>query len=189
MKDRKQKKSGERFIRIPHWVMLLPEYRSLSYASRALLDDIVMQFNGRNNGSLVMCEKAMRPLGWNSSATITKCKRELIANGLLVETRKGAKPNRAAWFALRWLSLDVKEGQDINPLKYRTLAQMLVNAGPPKTGVEVTKIAPVSGVRPPITTPETGAMLPKIAASSTPLSGEYIEVAIPEVLEGESVDG
>jgi len=44
---------------------------------------------------------------------------ELQACGLLIETRKGARPNKAAWFALSWLDLDHGQGLDIDPKQYR----------------------------------------------------------------------
>ena len=40
--------------------------------------------------------------------------------GLLIETRMGMRPNRAAWFALGWYALDVTDGIDLDPKTYRT---------------------------------------------------------------------
>jgi hypothetical protein len=119
MKDRSNSK--ERFLGIPHWVMRHPAVRAASYRARALLFDVALQFNGHNNGSLVVCDKALKPLGWNSRDGLCKAKQELLALGLLVETRRGARPNKAAWFALGWRKLDIVDGFDINPRSYVTL--------------------------------------------------------------------
>lgn len=185
MKDRKQKKSSERFIRIPFWVMDMPAWKKLSFSSRALIQDVLMQYNGKNNGKLVLCEKALKPRGWTSTTTVTKCKRELIEHGFMVETRKGAKPNKASWYALTWLGLDVREGVDINPSKYRTLAQRQFDIRPPETAVEKRKTVAFSDVLHPVVTPETATVRPKNVGSSTSFSDAYIEVAIPTAFEGE----
>lgn len=142
----KKARSSERFVGIPHWVMNDPAFRSLSHRARALLFDVMLQYNGRNNGSLVICEKAMRPLGWMSKDGLTKAKRELVDGYLLVVTRVGARPNRAAWYAMSWRALDVVEGLDIDPKKYVTL-KMKNAFGPPQDGVAAALIGPCAGVK------------------------------------------
>lgn len=62
----------------------------------------------------------MRPRGWNSNGTISRALGELKESGFLIETRMGMRPNRAAWFALGWVSLDETSGLDIDPRNYRT---------------------------------------------------------------------
>jgi hypothetical protein len=37
---------------------------------------------------------------------LTKAKRELLETELIFETIKGARPNRASWYALTWQTLD-----------------------------------------------------------------------------------
>ena len=48
----------------------------------------------------------MRLRGWRSEATLMKAKRELIEMGLIVETRKGARPNKASLYAVTFYALD-----------------------------------------------------------------------------------
>ena len=119
-KANKTKRDGARFLALPHVVIDSPSYQSLGFAARALLIDIARQYTGTNNGRLVACAKAMRPRGWNSNGTITRALVELKETGLLIETRMGMRPNRAAWFALGWVSLDETSGLDIDPRTYRT---------------------------------------------------------------------
>jgi hypothetical protein len=184
MKERKAK-GTDRFVGIPFWVMNHASFRAASHRARSLLLDVLLQYNGRNNGSLVVCDKALKPLGWNSNDGITKAKRELMELGLLVETRRGAKPNRASWYALGWRQLDVKEGLDIDPRKYVNLASRKVESRPPQDGVVSHKIAPWHGVEEETATPPGGAMKSEISRSSTPPHGAYIDIAIPTGLEVE----
>lgn len=119
-KSNKAKRDGARFLALPHVVLDSPSYQALGYAARALLIDIARQYTGTNNGRLVACAKYLAPRCWNSNGTITRALVELRESGLLIQTRMGMKPNRAAWFALGWLSLDETNGLDIDPRTYRT---------------------------------------------------------------------
>jgi hypothetical protein len=71
-----------------------------------LLIDLFAQYRGDNNGDLSACWKFMQPRGWRSEATLSKAKRQLIDLGLIVETRKGARPNKASLYAVTWCALD-----------------------------------------------------------------------------------
>jgi len=143
-KRAKQKKLDVgRFFAIPHKVLFSEEYRKLKYSSKALLFDIAAQFSGKNNGKLVCCESYLRPLGWNSNGTITSALKELLACGLLIQTRQGMRPplSQAAWFALGWLQLDKIDGLDINPTTYRRskltpIATAKNNFPTPKIGMD-----------------------------------------------------
>jgi hypothetical protein len=113
------KRDGKRFVALPEVVLESPGYRRAGYAARALLTDIAMQYTGHNNGKLTACAKYLTPKGWTSNNTVLRAVHELQACGLLIETRKGARPNKAAWFALSWLDLDQGTGLDIDPKHYR----------------------------------------------------------------------
>jgi hypothetical protein len=117
-KDKDRRIVG-RFLALPYDVLRSPAYRDLGHPARSLLLDIAIQFCGDNNGKLVACRKYLTPLGWTSNDTVTRALRDLKAAGLLIETRMGMKPNRAAWFALGWKALDVAPGMDIDPRTYR----------------------------------------------------------------------
>ena len=109
------------FTALPHTVIHSEQFRSLGYAARALLFDVAAQYNRKNNGMLVCCEKYLKPLGWNSNGTISRGLKELKENGLLIQTRQGMMPpcSQAAWFALAWFSIDVYDGLDIDPKSYK----------------------------------------------------------------------
>jgi hypothetical protein len=54
--------------------------------------------------------------GWRSEATLHKAKQELLALGLIAETRKGARPNKASLYGVTWAELDECDGKlDISP--------------------------------------------------------------------------
>ena len=118
-KGNRDKRDGRQFVALPRVVLESPGYRQAGHAARSMLIDIAMQYTGHNNGKLVACAKYVEPIGWNSNATVLRAVRELLSCGLLIETRKGARPNKAAWFALSWLDLDQGEGLDIEPKLYR----------------------------------------------------------------------
>ena len=118
-KNNRDKRDGKQFVLLPRVVLESPGYRQAGHAARSMLIDIAMQYSGHNNGKLVACAKYVEPIGWNSNATVLRAVRELLVCGLLIETRKGARPNKAAWFALSWLDLDQGQGLDIDPKLYR----------------------------------------------------------------------
>lgn len=94
-------------------------YIEASPYARMLLFDLFSQFRGNNNGDLCAAWKFMRPRGWRSEATLNKAKKELLALGLIVETRKGARPNKASLYAVTWCALDDCGGKlDITPKSF-----------------------------------------------------------------------
>ena len=118
---RDTKRDGGRFLALPHEVIDCVAYRGLGHVGRSLLIDIARQYNHHNNGKLTACMKYLRPLGWKSADTITRAKAELLASGLLIETRKGARPNKAAWYMLAWFDIDISEGMDSQPETYQRI--------------------------------------------------------------------
>jgi hypothetical protein len=156
-KQSKAKRDGDRYLALPHVVIDSPSYRALGYPARALLIDIARQYTGSNNGRLVACAKYLKPLGWNSNDTVTRALGELKASGLLIETRMGMRPNRAAWFALGWYQLDAVDGMDIDPRTYRTGAYKIA-ALIPRVGVESVRTVPAGGVRASVVAPFAGAI-------------------------------
>lgn len=100
------------FIALPWQVVDSPAYQGLSPHAKALLIDIARQYSGSNNGALRCGRAYMQPRGWNSVDMLTKAKRELLDAGLLFETVKGCRPNKASWYALTWLTLDKLDGFD-----------------------------------------------------------------------------
>lgn len=167
-----------RFTALPHTVIHSAEYRQLGYAARSLLFDIAAQYNSSNNGKLVCCSKYLKPLGWTSNDTITRALRELKASGLLIQTRQGMRPpcSQAAWFAIGWFGLDVTNGLDIEPSKYRRCLLMPFKVPLPKGGVMKKKTTPINGAEALKPAPIDGTVQAKKPEPHTPNNGEYIDL-------------
>lgn len=115
----KDKRDGGAFITLPLAVLNSRAYVGLSSHSRMLLLDLFVQYRGDNNGDLCAAWKFMQPRGWRSEETLQKAKQELIGAGLIVETRKGARPNKASLYAVTWCALDHCGGKlDISPSSF-----------------------------------------------------------------------
>jgi len=100
------------FVPIPWLVLDSPAYQRLSHPARSLLLEIARQFHGDDNGRMLVTLAYLNPRGWTSNATITKAKQELLDAGLIYETVKGRRPNRASWYACTWWSIDKLDGYD-----------------------------------------------------------------------------
>ena len=105
-KNATDKRDGGAFITLPLSVLDGAAYLSLNAYARMLLFDLAAQYRGDNNGDLCAAWKLMHPRGWKSEETLNKAKRDLLEAGLIVETRKGARPNKCSLFALTWYALD-----------------------------------------------------------------------------------
>lgn len=115
-KDAKSKRDGGRFFIIPESVLNGAAYISLSAHARMLLFDLYTQYNGNNNGDLCMAFSMMKRRGWKSTHTLQAAKKELLESDLIVETRKGGRPNLASLYAVTWNALDDCNGKlDFDP--------------------------------------------------------------------------
>jgi hypothetical protein len=113
-----QKRDSGAFVAVPMAVLECPAYIGLSPSAIKLLWDIASQLRGDNNGHLYCAWVVMQKRGWKSEATLAKAKKELLESQLLFETRKGARPNRAGWYAITWQALDAIDGMDIKPAAF-----------------------------------------------------------------------
>lgn len=110
-KNARDKCDGGAFIKLPLSVLNGAAYLGLNAHARMLLWDLAAQYRGNNNGDLCMAWKLMRLRGWKSEETLNKAKHELQEARLIVETRKGARPNKCSLFALTWYALDDCDGK------------------------------------------------------------------------------
>ena len=131
-KEAKQKRDSEPFVLLPMSVLNSHAYIECRPHSRMLLFDLVAQYRGNNNGDLSACWKFMRPRGWRSEATLAKAKQELLRVELIVETRKGARPNKASLYAVTFYSLDNCGGKlEMSPRVFPRGAYKLLDPSPP----------------------------------------------------------
>jgi hypothetical protein len=107
------------FLRLPLAVLHSPAYLAASPHARVLLFDLAVQYQGNNNGDLSGAWSFMVGRGWRSKETLTHAKRELMRLGLIIETRMGARPNKASLYALTWLALDEQPKLEITAREYQ----------------------------------------------------------------------
>jgi len=110
-KDAKSKRPAGRFIQLPCCVLNSKAFLGLSMHGRSLLIDMVVQYQGNNNGDLSATWRLMKARGWRSQDTLHKAKKELLASGLIVETRVGARPNKASLYAMTFWAIDFCGGK------------------------------------------------------------------------------
>lgn len=132
--DRKRDAGG--FLALPFSVIDSQAYLGLSPSAVKLLFDIAGQYRGYNNGKLYAAWVLMSKRGWQSQTTLTKAKNELLASQLLFETRKGARPNKAAWYAITWMALDHQIGMDVAGSAFQKGAywHLKITSPTPETG-------------------------------------------------------
>ena len=106
-----------RFIGLPHVVVKNKDYIELSYKSKALLIDLMLQYNGKNNGDLTAALAILRDRGWKRQATVGEAVKELIDANLIIRTREGQFRNpfsRCALYAITWQPIDDCKDKDLN---------------------------------------------------------------------------
>jgi len=106
VRDAKSKREGRTFIPVPWVAFDCPAFMALSLPARCLLLELARQYNLRNNGQFVTCDKRLRARGWKGPNVIARAKKQLIQYGFVIETRRGGYPNKASWYAVTWWDLD-----------------------------------------------------------------------------------
>lgn len=140
MADKRQKMKGRRtshsFAAKPHHIFradckngISSPASVLSHMAAHLLDNLIAQFNGTNNGDLSAAPKIMKLYGWNSQGSIHKALAELLALGFIEQTRQGGK-NQCSLYAVTWLAIDDCMGKlDVNPTSVPSNLWKPENAG------------------------------------------------------------
>ena len=82
----------------------------LSHSAAHLLDNLIAQFNGKNNGDFSAAPEIMRLYGWTSKGAANKAIEELIIYGFIEQTRQGGR-NKPSLFAVTWLAIDECDGK------------------------------------------------------------------------------
>ena len=113
----KGRKESGRFVGIPFCVLESNDYIGLSYKSKALLIDLALQYNGKNNGDLTAAFAILKKRGWVREATIFTAVQELMVANLIIRTREGKFQNphsRCALYALTWKPIDECYGKNLD---------------------------------------------------------------------------
>ena len=113
----KGRRETGRFAALPHAVINTQDYTGLSYKAKALLVDIIHQYNGKNNGDFTVAYSILRKRGWKREATISGAVKELMEANLVIRTREGQFRNphsRCALYAITWQPIDDCNGEDLS---------------------------------------------------------------------------
>ena len=171
-------RDGGGFVALPWSVLDCPAYRALSHPAKSLLIEFSRQYVKDNNGRLLASTRFLRNRGWNSADVIHRAKLELIEAGLIYETVKGHRPNKASWYAITWQNLDKDSRYDAGAWegwKHARSGYKNTTLIPPN-GTKVHPIRPVNGitVAPPI--PLNGTIKPNNYYLSIPSDGNHLEL-------------
>jgi len=92
-------------------------HRALSFVARVVLQELMAQYNGSNNGDLSATRTMAKEWGIGSDNTLRNALKELEAAGWIVQTRSSLFNKhgaRCALYALAWLSIDECPGKDLD---------------------------------------------------------------------------
>jgi hypothetical protein len=104
--QRSKRDDPGRFVSLPHTVLTSRALIELPAAAKALLLDMLTQYNGRNNGDICAAFKVMKQRGWRSEETLFRARKALEESELISVTRAGGRPNRATLYGFTFYALD-----------------------------------------------------------------------------------
>ncbi|CAA9890314.1 conserved hypothetical protein [Candidatus Methylobacter favarea] len=130
------RRSGHTFAAKPHNIFRadcknkIPSAASvLSHKAAHLLDNLIAQYDGKNNGDLSAAPKIMKLYGWSSQGSVYNGLVELLGYGFIEQTRQGGK-NQCSLYAVTWHAIDECNGKlDVNPTKVASNLWKPENAG------------------------------------------------------------
>lgn len=102
--------------------MQSPGHRALTFVARVVLQELMAQYNGSNNGDLSATRTMAKEWGIGSDNTLRNALKELEAAGWIIQTRTSLFNKhgaRCALYALAWLPIDecAGKGLDVAPSK------------------------------------------------------------------------
>lgn len=164
------------FVALPWAVLDSAAYARLSHPARGLLLEFARQYVRDNNGRLLASLAHLSARGWKSRDVITRAKRELIEAGFIHETVKGARPNRASWYAVTWYSLDKLPGYDVGAAESFERGSYRKNASlRPSHGIASAPIEPSRGTESAPPRPSHGAMQAQNDTPPRPSHGHHLD--------------
>lgn len=98
---------------VPFSVIDSEAFKGLSHYARSMLMMVCRQFNGKNNGHYQLTHKWLAGYGFTSRPMNVKAKEELIARGLIQQTKSGGMRKGAKFYAVTWLPISNNQGLDI----------------------------------------------------------------------------
>lgn len=96
---------GPPFVQIYHRITDSEEFGQLGPHALKLLLELARQYRPGKNGDLSVPWSLLKNRGWRSQGTVADAKKELMANGWIIETRMGGK-HVCSLYALTWYPID-----------------------------------------------------------------------------------
>ena len=134
------------FAALPHCLLESQVYIGLSAHAIKLLNDLLAQFKGFNNGDLCLAWSIMEKRGWKSRDTLNKARQELLDVELILVARYGDR-KRPHLYALTFFAIDECKGMlDIKSTEkppsywrlHNPLPPLKIKSTPPPGGLNVT---------------------------------------------------
>lgn len=166
------------FVALPWSVLDCVAYRALSHPAKSLLIEFARQYVKDNNGRLLASTRFLKNRGWNSADVIHRAKLELVEAGLIYETVKGHRPNKASWYAITWQNLDKDSRYDAGAWEgwkharsgYKNTTLIPLN------GTKGNPIEPANGIKALPLIPSDGTIKANNYHLSIPLGGNHLEL-------------
>jgi len=114
---RNRKAPNGQFAAIPHAVLKTRKYASLDGWGVKLLLDLMVQYNGKNNGDLSMPWSVLKERGWRSKGTMARAERSLREVGFIIKTRFGGK-HHCNLYAITWQPINECISQETGQPKH-----------------------------------------------------------------------
>ena len=169
---------------LPWAVMDSPAYIGASIAAKALLNELVRQHNGANNGRLHLTHSWLAGRGWPSKSIVEKARAELIERGLIIQTKQGGLFVGATWHALTWLPISNHVGLETAPNTYHQGGWQFCDLPPtarrkPPTKKDCQSVhrdsaVPYTGTVAPSAVPYTGTVEATLDGSPVPYTGHDV---------------
>lgn len=85
-------------------------YAGLSAYAVKLLNDLLSQYYGSNNGDLCATYNVMKKRGWKSKGTLNRAVKELVKTGFIEVSRQGGR-HLCSLYALTFYAIDECKGK------------------------------------------------------------------------------
>jgi hypothetical protein len=107
-----------RFVALPHHCLNHENYIRMNDKAKTLIVNVVLQYNGGNNGDLCIAFSMMKKQGWKSKQTLYLAINELLHYGWLVHTRIGELNKTPHLYGITFHPIDECKGKlDIKATK------------------------------------------------------------------------
>lgn len=111
----KSRKEEGGYVRITHFVVRSPQFRSLSSRAVTVFIHLLARYNGKNNGDLSIARSELPSLGFGKNGiAFAGAIDELVSKGFVIITRPGKYGTGATLYAVTTEPMDASTKHDFN---------------------------------------------------------------------------